>query len=392
MNVAERRTRLGRRHRLAAERKADDPVQAAASVVGLHGTDAASVFLSAWSRMENGDVAVVERALYENRTLLRVLAMRRTMFVAPVDAAVCMLAACSLDIAAAERRRLLGMVEAAGLGDNDPEGWLAASEAAAVEALERHGEATAPELAGDDPQLSAVLVLAAGKKYEARQKVVSRVLTVLGAQGRAIRTRPRGSWTSTQFRWAPLDRWQPLAAALPSAGVARAELARRWLEAFGPALLEDLRWWTGWTLGATRQAVASNETAEVDLDGRPGLVLADDLEPEPPVASWATFLPALDATPMGWKERSWYLGEHAPLLFDRNGNASPTVWWDGRIIGGWAQAADGEIRFRLLEDVGADGVAAIEARASELTARVGAARLSPRARSRSPVESGLLGA
>jgi hypothetical protein len=95
---------------------------------------------------------------------------------------------------------------------------------------------------------------------------------------------------------------------------------------------------------------------------------------------------------MGWKERSWYLGEHAPLLFDRNGNASPTVWWDGRIIGGWAQAADGEIRFRLLEDVGADGIAAIEARASEVAARVGAARLSPRARARSPVESGLLGA
>jgi hypothetical protein len=315
---------------LAAETKADDPVQAAASVVGLHGTDAASVFLSAWARMEHGDVAAVERALYEDRSLLRVLAMRRTMFVAPVDAAVCMLAACSLDVAAGERRRLLGMVEAAGLGGNDPEAWLAAAEAAAVEALARHDEATAPELAGDDPRLSAVLVLAAGKKYEARQKMVSRILTVLGAQGRAIRTRPRGSWTSTQFRWAALDRWQPAAAALPAADPARGELARRWLEAFGPATLEELRWWTGWTLGATREAVASIETVEVELDGQPGLVLADDLEPEPAVGPWAALLSALDATTMGWKERSWYLGEHGSLLSIATATPRPRSGGTGR--------------------------------------------------------------
>jgi hypothetical protein len=391
MTAAERRTRLGRRHRLAAETKASDPVQAAASVVALHGTDAASVFVSAWARMRDGDVAAVERALYEDRSLLRVLAMRRTMFVAPVDTAACMLAGCSPDVAARERRRLVSMVEDAGLGGGDAEAWVAAAEAAALDALARHGEATAPELAGDDPHLSAVLVVGAGKKYEARQKMVGRVLTVLGAQGRAIRTSPRGSWTSTQFRWAALDRWQPDAVTRPAADDARAELTRRWLASFGPATLDDLRWWTGWTLGATRAAVAANGTVEVELDGHAGLALADDLEPEPLAAPWAALLPALDATTMGWKERDWYLGDRGPLLFDRNGNAAPTVWWDGRIVGGWAQAPDGEIRFRLLEDVGAEAVAAVETSAAELEARVGTAKLSPRARARSPVELELLG-
>jgi hypothetical protein len=386
IDVPERRRRLARRHRLAAETRAADPVAAADAVVALHGTDAASVFLSAWARMHDGDVAGVEQALYDDRSLLRVLAMRRTMFVAPVDTATVMLAACSQDVAARERRKLLGLIEEAGFAAGDAEGWLAAAEDTAVAALAHHGEATATELAAEDPRLSAVLVLGVGTKFEARQKVISRVLTVLGAQGRAIRTRPNGSWTSTQFRWAALDRWQPLAASEQPPAAARADLARRWLSAFGPATLEDLRWWTGWTLGATRAAAAANETVEVDLDGARGIVLRGDEAPTDPVEPWAALLPALDPTTMGWQERAWYLGEHAPQLFDRNGNASPTIWWDGRVVGGWARAGNGELRTHLLEDVGADAVAAIERRAADLFTRVGDATLAPRARARSAVE------
>ncbi|HEX6390519.1 MAG TPA: M48 family metalloprotease, partial [Solirubrobacteraceae bacterium] len=46
-------------------------------------------------------------------------------------------------------------------------------------------------------------------------------------------------------------------------------------------------------------------------------------------------------------------------LFDRSGNIGPTVWCDGRIVGGWAQRTDGEIALALLEDVGAGAAAAI---------------------------------
>ena len=46
---------------------------------------------------------------------------------------------------------------------------------------------------------------------------------------------------------------------------------------------------------------------------------------------------------MGWKERSWYLGPHAPDVFDNVGNVGPTIWLGGRIVGGWAQTADGTV-------------------------------------------------
>jgi Winged helix DNA-binding domain len=91
-------------------------------------------------------------------------------------------------------------------------------------------------------------------------------------------------------------------------------------------------------------------------------------------------MPALDPTVMGWSERGWFLAGHGPALFDRTGNAGPTVWWDGRVVGGWAQCRDGKIAFRLLEDVGADAAAAAEAAAERLRAWLGPVRVTPRFR------------
>ena len=110
--------------------------------------------------------------------------------------------------------------------------------------------------------------------------------------------------------------------------------------------------------------------------------------PAPP--PWAALLPALDPTAMGWRERDWYVGEHAAALFDRSGNIGPTAWWDGRIVGGWAQRENGEIAVRLLEDVGAEAAAAITAEAGRLAQWIGpGARLKPRFRT--PLERELAG-
>ena len=81
---------------------------------------------------------------------------------------------------------------------------------------------------------------------------------------------------------------------------------------------------------------------------------------------------------MGWQERGWYLGAHKAQIFDSNGNAGPTVWWDGRIVGGWRQDEAGEVELQLLEDVGADAGAAIEAQAERVNGWLGDTRVLPR--------------
>jgi Winged helix DNA-binding domain len=380
IGAQERRARLALRHHLAPAARADGVVQVAEDLVGLHGTDPASVFLAAAARLRQPEVAAIERAMYEERALLRMLGMRRTMFVVPVGLAPVVQAACTDAIAAAQRRLLLQLLAQSGIAADDPQRWLAEVEAATVKALAARGQALASELAEDDPRLRQQILLAEGKSYAARQSVVTRVLLVLAAEGRIARGRPRGSWISGQYRWSLIESWLPGGMATWSAEAAQAELVRRWLAAFGPGTMTDLRWWTGLQAGQVKRALAAVGAVEVDLDGVPGLALAGDLEPMADPAPWVALLPALDPTVMGWSGRGWYLGDHGPTLFDRNGNAGPTVWWDGRVVGGWASRKDGEIAVRLLEDVGAEGAAAVAAAAGGLAEWLGPVRVTPRFR------------
>jgi len=152
----------------------------------------------------------------------------------------------------------------------------------------------------------------------------------------------------------------------------------RWLRAFGPGTATDLKWWLGSTVAAVRRALAALSVVEVDLDGRLGYLLPDDLESTDPVEPWAVLLPPLDPTTMGWFERDWYLGPYRARLFDSTGNAGPTVWWEGRIVGGWRQGDAGEVVVQMLEDTGSDGLRAIEAEAARLTEWFDGTRALPR--------------
>jgi hypothetical protein len=81
---------------------------------------------------------------------------------------------------------------------------------------------------------------------------------------------------------------------------------------------------------------------------------------------------------MGWSQRDWYLGPHREQLFDASGNAGPTAWWEGRIVGGWRQREGGEVFVQLLEDVGEEAARALEHEARRLTEWLGGTRALPR--------------
>jgi hypothetical protein len=381
ITVAQRRARLARRHHLAPSARSDDPVLVAGDLVGLHGTDPASVHLAALARMRAGTVADVERALYDDRALVRLLCMRRTMFVTPVDLAGVVQAACTRAVAATQRRRYADLLARAGVAE-DAAAWLREAEAAAMRALVVRGEATGAELSKDAPILRTSLMFGEGKAYEGRQSATTWVLVLLSADGKIVRGRPRGSWISSQYRWSPIESWLPGGLADWPTADARVELVRRWLASFGPGTVTDLRWWTGWTAGDVKKALARLDPVEVDLeDGGTGLVLPGDADVSAEeVEPWAALLPALDPTAMGWSQRGWYLGPHQPTLYDRSGNVGPTIWWNGRIVGGWAQRRDGTIAYRLLEDVGADAEREVEAEVARTAGWFGGVVATPRFR------------
>ncbi|HEV7864765.1 MAG TPA: winged helix DNA-binding domain-containing protein [Acidimicrobiia bacterium] len=379
INDQQRRARLGRRHHLAGSARAGDVVTVAGDLVGLHGSDPAAVFLSARARLRRpeGTVAGLEAALYGERTLVRTLCMRRTMFVVPLDLVPVVQAAVTDALVPGERKRLVKMVEESGIAD-DGAAWLAAAEAATVAELTARKEATGAELSRAIPALAHQIAVGEGKAWAGTIGMSTRVLFLLSTGQRVVRGRPRGTWSSSQYRWSPMEAWLPSGVPTMPADVARAELTRRYLASFGPATTNDLKWWTGWTVAYTKAALMAVNAVEVALAEGTGWVLPGDEGPVRAPGRWVALLPSLDPTTMGWQQRAWYLGGHGSALFDRNGNAGPTVWVDGRVVGGWAQRRSGEIVHRLLEDTGGETAAAVAEAAVELQTWFGPMRITPR--------------
>jgi hypothetical protein len=377
IDVEERRARLWARHHLA--RRAETVEAAVDGVVALHSSDPIAVYLSARARVDGFAVEELEDALYSRRSLVRMLGMRRTMFVVPTALAGIVDAACTRALVPGQRRRLIALVEEQGIAD-DGGRWVEAVADRTYEALVDLGQATATELTKRVPELGLKVTYGEGRSWGGTGGMSTRVLSLLATEGRIVRARPLGSWVSSQYRWAPTSTW--ITGGLPdrAAVEARTELLRAWLAAFGPGTEVDVRWWTGWTARQARAALADLDAVEVALDAGSGWLLADDLDPPATARRRVAFLPALDPTVMGWKERDWFLGTHGSRLFDTNGNAGATVWVDGRVVGGWAQHPDGQVEARLLEGVDAEAGDLIDEEATALTAWLDGTTVTPRFR------------
>lgn len=111
--IEERRARLATRHHLTPRALAASPTEVARDLVALHGTDPSSVYLATMARTTSAEPADLERALYDERSLLRMLGMRRTIFTVPVETAPVVQAACTRAIAARQRGRYCRLVEEA---------------------------------------------------------------------------------------------------------------------------------------------------------------------------------------------------------------------------------------------------------------------------------------
>ncbi len=258
----ERRARLGVRHHLA--RPAGSSDAAAAGMVGLHSSDPVSPFLSARARVDGFVHADLEDALYERRSLVRMLGMRRTLFVVPRDLAAVMHEACTKALVPRERARLIRMLEEQGIVQaGRGTRWVDRLSAKTLDAIDARGEAGARELTADVPELAAKLRSAKARDGAGTVGVSTRVLFLLATEGRIVRARPLGGWTSSQYRWARTESWLGAPLASLDHTEACAELLRRWLRTFGPGTLTDIRWWTGWSAKTARATLE-------DLGGRRG--------------------------------------------------------------------------------------------------------------------------
>ena len=359
----ERRARLGVRHALAAP--VSDTLAAARAVTCLHATEPASVHLAAWARSAAGRDAV-DDALYADRSVVKQLAMRRTVFAFPRELLPAVWGSASARVADQQLRRLAKEMQSAGVAA-DGEAWAAEHVASVRRMIEQDGPLTTSEVRAALPALDARVTRGKGQ-YQADVAVASSVIVTLAASGAIVRGANDGGWKISRPRWTSTAAWLGEAPDPLPEPEGYAALVAAWLRSFGPGTEADLVWWLGSTKAAVRRALTDVGAIPVSLDDDGiGWLLPDDVDPVEAPRPWAALLPALDPSTMGWKGRRFHLGDHVDKVFDRNGNGGPTAWWDGRIVGVWCQQADGRVDVVLAEDVPRAAQRALDAKAEELT-------------------------
>ncbi len=379
IDVAERRRRLVERHRLHPDRRTNDPAEIARDLVALHSSDPVTPFLSVLVRQEEPSIRSIEGAVFEHRTLLRHHAMRRTIWLTDPAVVRDMHASSTRKLAAAERKTILKHL-------SEGERWIDAALTDISDLLAERGPTDTRSIGEALPHVRRTAAWPAGKGKTIDIPIHTKLMVLGGFDARFVRGRPLGSWVASQYAWALRSQWTP--APIDDAEISvrsgAAGVLRRWLAAFGPGTMTDLRWWSGWTKTQVVQALTDLDAVQVALPAAPsdpdpgeptGWVLPNDLHETADLGPSVALLPSLDSTSMAWKQRSWYLQASTNArITDRWGNIGPTVWIDGHIVGGWAQHPSGELRLDLDASLGPEHRELLDAEILRLDAALGDTR------------------
>lgn len=323
--------RVGRQH-LDRRAPAGSMLAVASRLCGLHAQLMSSAELTVWARVEDLDRRAVQRALWEDRTLVKTWAMRGTLHLLPASELPLWHAALSTSrryLRPAAWKKYLGIT---------------------IEELDRLTEAIAAALDG---------------RVMTREELVQEVARLTGPAG-FDRMIAQSSWGTIlkpaafsgylcfgpslgqRVRFTHPDTWLGSPKPRTDPHSATAAVARRFLGAFGPATYHDLaRWWNGTGVLTARQWIASlgEEVCPVEVDGAQAWMLAGDAREArelPPIRS-VRLLPAFDQYVVA---ASWHAGHLLPgdlrnRVYRPQGWISPVLLVNGRMEGVWKHEIKG---------------------------------------------------
>lgn len=308
----------------------------ASRLCGLHAQVMSSAELTVWARVEDLDRRAVQRALWEDRALIKTWAMRGTLHLLPADELPLWHAALSTS------RRYLR-----------PTAW------------QKYFGITLEEL----DQLTQGVAAALNGRVMTREELAQEVVRLTGSASFGAKL-AQGSWGTIlkpaaftgglcfgpslgqRVRFTRPDSWLATAGhalCLPvDPQAATAAIARRYLAAYGPATYQDLaRWWNGGGVAVARQWISSlgDEVCPVELDGAKAWMLAADAREirELPPSRSVRLLPAFDQYVVGASLHAEHLlpGDLRPRVYRPQGWISPVLLVNGRMEGTWRHEIKG---------------------------------------------------
>ena len=302
-------------HRLYNQRLEQTNLRTPSEVVAWLGAVQAQEYGPAkWSlalRMADATDAAIERA-FTDGDILRTHVMRPTWhFVARADIRwLLALTAPRVNALNAHMYRRLEL----------DEGLLQRGNEAMARALEGGRQLTRAELAS---ALGQAGIVAAGMRlgYIVHRAELDAIICSGARRGK-------------QFTYALLDERAPRARTLPR-DEALAELTRRYFTSHGPALAQDLAWWSGLTIADVRAGLemARPHLVQESVDGKSYWRPASTPSMRD-AGLTAYLLPTYDEYTIAYRDRSAYL-DPAIAEVARNRDFTSSIVIDGRIVGMW---------------------------------------------------------
>ncbi|SEF50382.1 Winged helix DNA-binding domain-containing protein [Thermomonospora echinospora] len=331
VSVGQARAHVLRKQGLAGDGLKSVPA-AVDATGGVYGT-APTCYLSCAARIPGFQVADLDHELYTERSVVRLRAMRGMAYIEPL-ALLPALFACTGEARDKTLKRVAKYAEM--------------TEVQTLALADRIEAA----LEGCPPMTVKEIREALGGDLPGNRNALQMTVALLGRHGRIVRTRARGTWRSDLYPYARWTDWLGAPVEDMDPAAARAEVARRYLRAYGPATAEDLKWWTGWTKRDTLPALAAlgEEATPVSLDGTDAWALTDELDAltatSPGDGRGVRLLPVWDSYFMGYATKPagrarQVREEDYPRVYDKIGNATSVVVRDGMAAGVWELDADG---------------------------------------------------
>jgi len=363
---------------LTPEAKGPDPLAVVKAVGPLRATPPTTPYLSLWARMRRFSCQQLEEAMYQDRSLVRIPCMHAKLYIVPVE-----------DLAAyyqVSKPLLSHVLESLGSLLNDAAvSWLDGQSFTVRELVQRvlevmstRGPCTIDELAKLLPELNARVFHDPEHPEEGYSRLGTRLIPAMCAQGLLVRARPRGGWRSDLYTYVTLSSWLPQVklAEMPFEEALRRVVAR-YVAAFGPVTIGDISHWFG---GLARRQIASalmalrGQLVRVQIAGSQGDYymlkeqVAELLDGVPEGDPSVCLLPPRDSYPMAYSSSERFLPHpYQDRVFDRVGEATGTVWWDGTVIGTWSlQFKEERIAVRFFDKVDPDVLALVGEEARRL--------------------------
>jgi uncharacterized protein YcaQ len=362
------------KHHLFKKADTEDLVKVVGDVCGLHAQAATSLYLALWNRVEGFEDKLLDKALFEDKSLVKTWVMRGTLHIIP---------SAELPIYNRSLRRM--WFEHHGRFMRPPD-WPPIEQRRnliyprIMQALTKK-----PLKRKDLNDKVRFLLKDDSQPYERLFSGWGGILKETAYEGLTVHAEP----CERESCFARLDQWLPkIELNDVSEEEAQKRLLVRYLHGYGPATQQDFSLWSGLMAGDAKKAIenASSLLKQTRVEGAKGqfwiltedIKVLDSIDPDEPAPT--RLLPKFDSILLGHKDRSRIItDQHKKLVFKpKAGDIAATVLIDGQIAGTWRHTRKRHtlaVAIKPFGKMAKDDLAEVEQQARELSQYMGAEEL-----------------